>query len=102
MTVRGLRRHLARLDLEPAAEAALAAQAGAIVEAARAAGADDGEAQVAGSEALVGWRSAALRRRERGDAGVPPQPVLGPVAATHGALAAEAVAAAGVDALRGG
>jgi ATP-dependent helicase YprA (DUF1998 family) len=98
---RGLRQHLVRLDLERAMEAALAEQAVVIAAAAREAGADSGEVRAAGTEALVGWRSAALRRRESGDAGVPPRPVLAPVALAHGGHAAEAVGAAVADALRG-
>lgn len=101
MNVRGLMRHLARLDLDLAAEAALAAQARVVAAAAGRVGADGGEVVAAGAEAVVGWRSAALRRREQGDVGVPPQPALAPLAMAQGAQAAEAVAAAVADALRG-
>lgn len=101
-TGRWLMQHFARLDLALAAEAALAAQAEAIAAAAREAGADGGEVvRVAGTQAVVGWRSAALRRRERGDVGVQPQPVLAPVAIARGAHVAAAVGAAVADALRG-
>jgi hypothetical protein len=101
MTMRGLMRHLARLDLELAAETALAAQAEAIAAAARAAGAEGGEVRAARTEAVVGWRSAALRQRERGDVGVRPRPVLSPVVMAQGGLAAEAIGVAVADALRG-
>ena len=93
MTLRGLMRHLAQLDLERVAETALAAQAEAIAAAAREAGADGGEVRAAKGEALVGWRSVALRRRERGDLSVRPRPVLAPVAVAQGGRAAEAVGA---------
>ena len=101
MTLRGLRRHLARLDLELVAEAALAAQAEAIVVAAREAGAGGGEVRGTSTEAVAGWRSSALRQREWGEAGVRPQPVLASLAVEHGARVAEAVGAAVADALRG-
>jgi hypothetical protein len=52
-------------------------------------------------ETLVGWRSAALRRCERGDVGVHPLSVLAPVVVAQGARAAAAVGAAVADALRG-
>ena len=90
-------RHLAQLDLELALEAALAAQAAAIAAAAGAAG----EVRLEGSAAQVIWRSPALRRREFGTPGTPPQPVPGRVAVAHGTLAAEAIGAAAADALRG-
>ena len=98
---RGLGRHLARLDLDAAAETALAAQAEVVAAAARAVGAEGGEVQAAGMGVLVGWRSAALRRREVGEAGVRPQPVLAPVAVALGAQVAETVGAAVADAIRG-
>jgi hypothetical protein len=101
MTLHRLMRHLAQLDLELAAEAALAAQVEAIAMAAREAGADGGEVQAAKMETLVGWRSAALRRCERGDVGVHPLSVLAPVVVAQGARAAAAVGAAVADALRG-
>ena len=101
MTMRGLMRHLARLDLELAAETALAAQAEALAAVAREAGADGGAVRTVGTEAVVAWRSPVLRQRERGDVGVRPQPVLAPVALAHGARIAEAVGAAVADALRG-
>ena len=101
MTLCGLIKHLARLDLQLVAETALATQAEAIAERARAAGAGGGEVQAAGPVAVVGWHSAALRRRERGDVGVPPQPLLASVVAAQGSGAAEAVSAAVADALRG-
>ena len=98
---RGLRQHLVRLDLERAMEAALAEQAVVIAAAAREAGADSGEVRAAGTEALVGWCSPAVRRRENGDVGVPPAPVLAPVAAAHAERVVAAVGAAIADALRG-
>ncbi len=101
MTLRGLMRHLAQLDLEGVAATALAAQAEAIAAAVREAGADGGDVQTAKVEALVGWRSAALRRRERGDFGMRPRPALAPVAVAQGACVAAAVGAAVADALRG-
>ena len=100
-TGRELMRQLARLDLDLAAEAALATEADAIVVAAGEVGATGGEVEAAGSEALVGWRSPALRRRENGDVGVPPAPVLAPVVAAHAQRVAAGVGAAVADALRG-
>ena len=100
-TGRRLMQHFARLDLQLAAEAALAAQAEAVAAAACGAGADGGEVRVAGTEAVVGWRSAALRRRERGDVGAQPQPVLAPGAVAQGARVAAAIGAAVADAIRG-
>jgi hypothetical protein len=100
-TGRELVRQLVRLDLDLAAEAALAAEAEAIVVAAGEAGAAGGEVQAARTEALVGWRSPALRRRENGDVGVPPASVLAPVTAAHAQRVAAAVGAAVADALRG-
>lgn len=101
MTLRGLRRHLARLDLETVAEAALSVQAEAITAAAHRAGAPGGEVRAGQTEAVVGWRSAAQRRRESGDAGLRPEPVLAPLAMAHGAEVAAAVGAAVADAVRG-
>jgi hypothetical protein len=99
MNLRGLMQHLARLDLQLAAETALAEQAAAIAEAAHAAGARSGEVRAAGAEVLIGWRSAALRRHENGEVGTPPQSVLAPVVAAQGASTAEAVGAAVAGAL---
>ena len=99
-TGRELIQGLARLDLDSVAAAALATEAEAIAAAAGEAGAAGGEVRATGTEALVGWRSAVLRRREHGDAGMPPSPVLAPVAEAHGAGAAAAVGMAVVDALR--
>ncbi len=101
MTLGGLRRHLARLDLALAAEAALAAQAEVVLAAAHETGTAGGEVRADRTDALVGWRSPALRRRESGDVGVPPAPVLATVAMELGAPAAMAVGAAVADALRG-
>lgn len=101
MTLRGLMQHLGRLELERTAAAVLAAQAEAIATAAREAGAGGGEVLATAQEALIGWRSAALRRRERGELGERPRPVLARVGAAQGASAAEAVGAAIADALRG-
>lgn len=101
-TGRELIRRLARLNLDRAAEAALAVAAEAIAVAAGDAGAAGGEVQATRVEALVGWRSPALRRRENGDVGVAPAPVLAPVAAAHAERTAATVGAAVADALRGG
>ncbi len=98
MTLRGLMRHLARLDLETVAQAA---RAEAIAAAAREAGTGGGEVRADQTEPLVGWRSGGLRRRERGDAGARPCSVLAPVAAERGARVAQAVGAAVSDALQG-
>ncbi len=100
-TGRELMRQLARLDLDLAAGAALAAETEAILVAAGEAGAAGGEVRVARTEALVGWRSPALRRREHGDVGMPPAPVLAPVGAAHAERVVAAVGAAVTDALRG-
>jgi len=100
-TGRELMRQLARLDQGLVAKAALAAEAEAIAVAAGEAGAAGGEVQAARTEALVGWRSPALRRRENGDVGIPPAPVLAAVAAAHAEYVAVAVGAAVADALRG-
>jgi len=101
MTLRGLRQHLARLDLELAAEAALMAQAEALAEAAREAGAEGGEVCLGSTGPMVGWRSMELLRREVGGVGVPPRPVLAGVAMRTGELAATAVGAAVASALEG-
>jgi hypothetical protein len=100
-TGRELMRRLTRLNLDLAAEAALAVAAEAIAVAAAEAGAVGGEVRAARAEALVGWRSSALRWRENGDAGVVPAPVLAPVAAAHAERAAAVVGAAVADALQG-
>jgi hypothetical protein len=100
-TGRELMRHLAWLDLDAVAEAALAAEAEAIGVAAGEAGAAGGEVRAARTGALVGWCSPAVRRRENGDVGVPPAPVLAPVAAAHAERVVAAVGAAIADALRG-
>jgi hypothetical protein len=100
-TGRELLRRLARLNLDLAAEAALAVEAEVIAAATGEAGAAGGEVRAAGAEALVGWRSSALRSRENGDVGVVPAPVLAPVAAARAERAAAAVGAAVADALRG-
>ena len=100
-TGRELVRRLARLNLDLAAEVALAVEAEAIAVAAGEVGAAGGEVQAARAEARVGWRSSALRRRENGDVGVAPAPVLAPVAAAHAERAAAAVCAAVAEVLRG-
>ena len=101
MTLRGLMRHLARLDLDARGGGGAGGAGRGDRGGGARVGADGGEVRAAGTGAMVGWRSAALRRRERGDVGVPPAPVLAPVAVAHGARAAAAVGAAVADALRG-
>lgn len=100
-TGRELTRQLAQLNVELAAEVALAVAAETIAAKAGEIGAVGGEVQSSRTEALVGWRSPALRRRENGEVGMPPAPVLAPLAAAHAESAAMAVGVAVADAFRG-
>ena len=101
MTVRGLLRDLARLDLDLVLEAALVEQGAVLAAAAHAAGAKGGDVTVAASEAVVGWRSATLQRREAGEVGAPPAPVLVPLAIAEAPRIATAIGMATADAVRG-
>lgn len=96
-----LMRRFAGLDLRQVAEAALVAQARTIANYARAARSGEDEVTTGGSTALIGWRRKELRRRERGWAGVAPEPVLASAAAVEGRRVTEVVGAAVAETLEG-
>jgi hypothetical protein len=95
----GLVTKLATLDVEAIAERAAAIEAKDIAEALPL---ERGEVRAGQGRVEIGWRSAALRRREQGDVGVPPRPGVAAVMAARGERAAEAIGKAVADALREG
>jgi len=72
MTLPEVRQHLAQLNLQKAAETALATQVEMLAKCASAAGANGDEVWTGETVTQIGCHSAALRGRERGEVGMPP------------------------------